>query len=138
MITLQKGLLQLEEEDLTNDVLIPLIKKLSPGRIEYTHSANEAGRDLVSFGKDNLNREHILCVQVKADKVSYGAKFQEIVVSPTLAAKKEGVTLENGAKSIPNEVWFMTSAPFPEQSRRQISGTLKDLYRKNIKFIPGE
>lgn len=138
MKILQKGLLQLEEKDLTHDVLIPLINKLHPGRIEYTHSAIEAGRDLVSFGKDNLNRPHILCVQVKADKVTYGSKFQEIVVSPTLTAKKEGVTLDDGSKSIPNEVWFITSASFPEQNRRQVSDTLIDLAKNNIKFIAGE
>lgn len=138
MNKLQKALMQLEEKDLTHDVIIPLIRKLHPGRIEYTHSANEAGRDIVSFGKDSLKRQHILCIQIKANKVSYGAQFQGIVVNPTRMAKVEGVTTENGSKSIPNEIWFITSTPFPEQQRRQVSETLKDLEKNGIKFIPGE
>ncbi len=130
--------MQLEETALTHDVINPLIEYLHPGRIEYTHSSIEAGRDIVSFGVDSIKRQHILCVQIKADKVTYGAQFQGIVVNPTKMAKMEGVTLENGNKCIPNEVWFITSTPFPEQQRRQISETLNDLERNNIKFIAGE
>ena len=135
---LQKELMQLEEIVLTREVINPLIEKLHPGRIEYTHSSIESGRDIVSFGTDSINRSHVLCVQIKADKVTYGAQFHRIVVSPTKMAKMEGVTLENGNKCAPNEVWFITSAPFPEQQRRQVSETLNDLEKNNIKFIAGE
>lgn len=138
MNKLLKALTQMEEYALVNEVVCPLIKKLHPGKIEYTHSANEAGRDIISFGKDTLKRQNILCVQVKANKITYGAQFQGIVVNPSKMAKTEGVTIENGTSCIPNEIWYITSSPFPEQERRQISETLKDLERNNIKFIAGE
>lgn len=138
MKKLLKALIQMEEQDLTSNVIIPLLEKVHPGRVEYTHSPIEAGRDIVSFGKDSLKRQHILCVQIKANKVTYGAQFQGIVVNPSKMAKMEGVTTENGTQCIPHEIWYITSSPFPEQERRQISGTLKDLEKNNIKFIAGE
>lgn len=138
MNKLLKALTQMEEYALINEVIIPLLKELHPGRVEYTHSAIEAGRDLVSFGKDILNRQHILCVQVKANKVTYGAQFQGLVVNPSNMAKTQGVTTDNGCHCIPNEVWYITSSPFPEQERRQVAETLQNLERNNIKFIAGE
>ena len=133
-----KGLEGLEEEELTQEVIQPLIEVLHPGRIEYTHSPTEAGRDLVSYGRDCLNRPHILCVQVKAVKLSFGASAFNSVVSQAESALKILVTLENGETSYPNEVWIITSHPFPEQKRRQLIGYLNELSRKGIKVIPGD
>src|ERR1041384_2667314 len=96
------------EADFTLLFLLPLIEKVHPGRVEYTHSAIEGGRDIVSFGSDVLGREHILCIQVKAVKISYGASFAEVKQTSELA-KTTGVTLENGQKCFPHEVWFLTS-----------------------------
>ena len=73
---------KLTEEELTNEIIIPLIEKIHPGKIEYTHSANEAGRDLVSFGSDLLNRPHILCAQIRLNKflmVLLLAKFKKLL-----------------------------------------------------------
>src|ERR1035441_9160106 len=71
---LAKALTALAEDDLTSQVISPLVNVLHPGRIEYTHSPVEAGRDIVSYGHDALGRQHILCVQVKARPISHGAK----------------------------------------------------------------
>jgi DNA polymerase III delta prime subunit len=138
MNILLKALNNMKEHILVNDVIVPLIEKIHPGRVEYTHSTIEAGRDIVSFGKDSLNRQHILCIQAKANKVTYGAQFQGIVANPSITAKTEGVTIENGNQCIPHEVWFITPSPFPEQERRQVAHTLRDLEKNNIKFIAGE
>jgi hypothetical protein len=130
-------LITYSEEKFTEEVLFPLIKELHPGNIEYTHSSIEAGRDIVSFGRDILGRQHVLCIQVKARPLSYGAKFHEVVGVSQLA-KNEGVTLQNGSKCLPDEVWYITSHPFPEPYRRQVSDSLIELSRKNIKIIAGE
>jgi hypothetical protein len=127
----------LGEEQLTAQVMCPLIETLHPGRIEYTHSTIEAGRDIVSYGRDALDRQHILCVQVKARPISHGASDFGQLASVATLAKTEGVTLEDGSACIPSEVWYVTSHPFPEQKRRQVSGTLQELDRKNIKFVSG-
>jgi hypothetical protein len=129
---------KLEESELINMVLYPLLEIIHPGRLEFTHSTNEAGRDIISYGKSIIDRDDILCVQVKANNVSYGSQFQTKVVAPAELAKKEGVTLQNGTQIFPNEVWFITSTPFPSSKRILVADTLKELERKNIKFIPGE
>lgn len=135
---LRKAILSLEEQEVIDKLVFPLIMKIHPGKIEYTHSANEAGKDIISFGIDNLGRKHVLCVQVKADKVSYGAPFIGQVSDPCKLAKNEGVTLESGEKVIPNEVWFITTSHFSEPQRKQVAGTLSKLEAENIKFIAGD
>jgi len=130
----------LEEEHLSAQIIRPVLEKLHPGRLEYTHSGDEAGRDLISFGRDPLlpSRGHIFCVQVKARRISHGAASFGEVAAVAITAKTEGVTRENGERCIPNEVWFVTSHAFPEQKRRQVADTLQQLQRQNIKFIAGE
>lgn len=133
-----RALIALGEEELTGRVVIPFIEAVHPGRIEYTHSPDEAGRDIISFGRDLLGRLHILCVQVKARPISRGARDFGEVREVSTSAKLQGVTREDGNLCIPNEVWYLTSYPFPEWKRRQVSGILQDMTQKNAKFISGE
>ena len=135
---LAKALTALPEDDLTSQVIVPLVNALHPGRIEYTHSPVEAGRDIVSYGRDALGRQHILCVQVKARPISHGAKDFGDLASVATLARTEGVTLDNGTLCIPNEVWYVTSYPFAEHKRRQVSGSLQSLDRNGIKFVCGD
>jgi len=135
---LLQAISELDEKQLTLDIVIPLIEKTHPGRIEYTHSPNEAGRDIVSFGTDLLNRPHILCVQVKAKQISYAAAAFGKITSTARTAKEVGVVTETGQTCYPHEVWFITSHPFPEQKRRQVAGSIEALERDNIKFVSGE
>src|SRR5437868_11682198 len=102
---LSQALSELDEVQFTTDVLMPLIEVLHPGRIEYTHSPIEAGRDLVSFGRDLIDRSHILCVQVKAIPLSYGAPAFTSAANAAQGALKIMVTRENGESAYPNEVW---------------------------------
>ena len=136
--SLLTALMALEEPELTSQVIRPLIEALHPGRIEYTHSPVEAGRDLVSLGRDALGRTHTLCVQVKARPISYGARAFAEVTNVASLARTEGVTRENGEVCIPNEVWFITSHPFRSKSDAEVSFTLQSLDRNNIKFISGD
>jgi len=135
---LVQALMAMGEGDLCAQVVRPLVETLHPGRIEYTHSPNESGRDFVSFGGDCLGRPHILCVQVKARPISHGAGSFRALANVATTAKIEGVTRENGERCVPNEVWIISSHPFPEQKRRQVSATLQELDKSNCKLIPGE
>jgi hypothetical protein len=135
---LRKAILSLDEQEIIDYLIFPLISKVHSGKLEYTHSANEAGKDIISFGRDSLNRKHILCIQVKADKISYGSPFISQVADPCKLAKNEGVILENGDKVKPNEVWFITTSHFSEPQRKQVSATISKLEEENIKFIAGD
>jgi hypothetical protein len=135
---LHEEISKLPEETLTLEVIIPLVRILHPGKVEYTHSSVEAGRDIISVGTDNLHRQHILCIQVKAVSLSYGSRFISLVVNPCELAKTEGVTLFDGTKVFPNEVWCISSSAFSASNRRQVSDNLERLSRQNIKLIAGE
>ncbi len=138
MNRLLEGLRRLSEEELTTEVILPLIAKLHPGRIEYTHSSIEAGRDLVSFGQGCSGRPHILVVQVKSAKLSFGAEAFGGIMAVLQVSKLQGVTTENGIVCHPHEVWLITSQPFTEPERRQVSGPLESLSRQSILVIGGD
>jgi energy-coupling factor transporter ATP-binding protein EcfA2 len=131
---LKENISKLDEKNFTREIVIPLIEKVHPGEIEYTHSPIEVGRDIVSYGQDFIDRPHILCVQVKT-KISYGAESIGRLKNVATVAKDEGVILSNGSKVYPNEVWILSSKPFTDKDRRQVKGILTDLDRKNIKII---
>lgn len=133
--TLKNAIANLKEVELTNDIVIPLVEKLHPGRIEYTHSTIEAGRDIISYGKDTIDRQHIICIQVKAIKISYGARAFMALVNVCKLAKTEGVTNVEGIKIFPHEVWLISSKPFPAQERKQVEETIAELAKNNIKII---
>jgi hypothetical protein len=132
---LKTSLSKRKEKELTNSVVVPLLEVLHPGRVEYTHSAIESGRDLVSFGKDMLGRPHILCVQVKASRISYAAKNFGQLFSIASVARDAGVTVQDGNTILPHEVWIISSKSFAEQERRQVDSILKKMTQNNIKII---
>ncbi len=133
--TLKKTLQLMSEEELTRNIILPLINAIHIGKIEYTHSAIEAGRDIISFGKDILGREKTLCIQVKSDKISYSATKFGLLKAQAMTAKESGVVLENGTKVFPNEVWIVSSKSFVEPDRRQVEDILVSLEKNNIKII---
>ncbi|MCP4763562.1 MAG: AAA family ATPase [archaeon] len=135
---LAKSIQLLEEPILTEKIIIPLILKVHPGKIEYTHSNIEGGRDIVSYGIDCIGRKHILCIQVKAIKISYGASSFGEIKNTAIVAKDTGVALEDGSKVFPNEVWVISSYEFPENKRRQVEDSIAELSRTNIKIISSE
>lgn len=133
--TLKGSISKLKEEELTKEIVIPLIEKLHPGKIEYTHSSIESGRDIISYGKDTLDRQHIICIQVKAIRISYGAMSFMSLINVGKLAKTEGVTNVDGNKIIPHEVWLISSKPFPANERKQVADTIKELSQNGIKII---
>jgi energy-coupling factor transporter ATP-binding protein EcfA2 len=137
-LPVQEYIAKLSEPELREQILIPLLAKLHGERVEHTHSSNEAGRDLVSFGKDYLGRPHILALQAKSKKISFGAAAFGALVNVATVAKNEGVTLENGQKVKPDELWYVSSQPFPEQNRKQVADIIRGLQEKNIKIIGGD
>lgn len=128
----------LKEPSLTRLVILPLLEAIHPGRVEYTHSSSERGRDVISFGKDSLKRPHILAVQVKTTRIPYGAAAFGLIRAALEAARTEGVTLENGTRVKPHEAWLISSSPFPEQSRFHLADQLKLMEDRGIKVIGGE
>lgn len=135
---LLKALQRMQEEQFTEDVVIPFVKAVHPGLVEYVHSALEAGRDILSIGRDEIGREDVLCVQVKVTAVSFAAGEFQKLVDTARAAKEIEVSSPNGRKSPVGRVWVVNSQPFPEHKRRQVLEMIEGIERTNIKFIAGD
>jgi hypothetical protein len=132
---LKQTIMRMDEEGFTRTIVQPLLERLHPGPIEYTHSALEAGRDLVSYGEDSLGRKHVLCVQVKATPFSFSVGEFQRIADTARGARTQGVTMPSGATVRPGEVWVVNSHPFTEQKRRQVSDLLGALADDNIKVV---
>ena len=131
---LKKNISKLNEKEFTQKVVLPLIEAVHPGEIEYTHSPIEGGRDIVSYSWDKIDRQNIICVQVKT-KISYGAAAFGQLRDVAIVAKETGVILSSGTKAFPHEVWIVTSSSFTDKDRRQVEDQIIDLERKNIKIV---
>src|SRR5215470_5294481 len=68
------SLRHVSEQHLTRYVILPLIRAMYPdSRLEETHGADEAGRDVVCRTTHaRLRRPWILCVQVKNHRITTG------------------------------------------------------------------
>lgn len=66
---LLKVIRQLDEQDFTRKVLMPLLHRLGFGGIRYTHGANECGIDLLFYSVDPLGRTRYVGAQVKVENI---------------------------------------------------------------------
>ena len=138
-----KILQQLPEETLTQTVISPLLKQMyEDSSVEYTHGPLEAGRDLiVSTAHRSLKESYIICIQVKNEKLSIGATTGPYSVhsvkNQIQAAKDTGVTTISGNTIWPNEIWLITSYPFPDPRRRQVREILSDISKMNGHVVDG-
>lgn len=58
------------EEEMTKNLIIPLLEELDFEAIQYVHGPHEMGKDVIFRVFDKFNLSHWCCIQVKADKVS--------------------------------------------------------------------
>ena len=71
---IEKKLVSLQENELSQTVLVPLLKEVYGARVEFTGGLYEKGRDIVIYKKDELGELEPIAVQVK--KISPSANSQ--------------------------------------------------------------
>jgi len=71
---IEKKLTSLQENELSQSVLVPLLKEVYSARVEFTGGVYEKGRDIIIYKKDELGELEPIAVQVK--KISPSANSQ--------------------------------------------------------------
>lgn len=133
----------LEEAVFTRRVVVPLLRALEPkARIEETHGANEAGRDLICFSTHpHLNRPRVLCIQVKSHRISTGSTAGPYslvsIANQVETAKTIGVVMPDGTRIVADEVWVVNSHVFPEPGRRMNVELLERIKKQSGLLIDG-
>jgi hypothetical protein len=123
--------------------VIPLLEKLYPdSTVEETHGSLEAGRDVICFTHHSgLGIPHTICVQVKNHKISAGSTsgpYSLIAIKNQVEqAKSTGVVAMSGNRLLADEIWVVTTFPFPEPKRRLVNQILREMRGTNTHLIDG-
>lgn len=108
----------LQENDLSQRVLVPLFRALGYTKVDFHGGPYEDGKDLVCWKTDEIGDTQCAVAQVKRCKPSAVASdpnsFSEVVNQLAQAAEKP-VPHTDGQQYLPSPVYFVT--PFPVDTR---------------------
>lgn len=130
----------LQEDELTELVIIPLLQKLGFDDIDYTHGVLERGKDIVFTRRDPLSDPKYIGATVKAHKldgnVQSSRSMSAVYYQVRQAIDSPFVIPRNGRRVILSEIYVITSHPISQQAIQSISASLvRDGSR--VTFIDG-
>ena len=130
----------LNEKDLRQDLIIPLLSKMGYiAPIEY-HGTNEKGKDIVCFEYDRLNEQRFLAVVAKTGNLTGNAAtsagLMNVVTQVQQAFDNPYEDLYNMRQVYINEVWVVTSGKIVSGAQESVINTLrKTNLDKQIRII---
>ena len=130
----------LNEKELRQDLIIPLLSKMGYiAPIEY-HGSKEKGKDIICFEYDRLNEQRFLAVVAKSDNLTGNAStnsgLMTVVNQVQQAFDSPYEDLFNMRQVFINEVWVMTSGRIVSGAQESVINTLrKNNLDKQIRFI---
>lgn len=135
-----KKLGQIQENDLTRDVILPLFERMYGCRVCFTGGANEKGRDLIVYYKNPLDEHEYIGVQVKRKVVtsnSSSKSFQQLVNQLTQMRDEPAVCPTSLQNVFFSKKVFITSYEIPEKVYDTHRGAIKKLEALNVSIVDG-
>ncbi|HET8860835.1 hypothetical protein [Marivirga sp.] len=130
----------LNEKDLRQELIIPLLSKMGYiAPIEY-HGTNEKGKDIICFEYDRLNEQRFLAVVAKTGNLTGNAAtsagLMNVVTQVQQAFDNPYEDLYNMRQVYINEVWVVTSGKIVSGAQESVVNTLrKTNLDKQIRII---
>lgn len=124
------------ESVFTQQMLIPTLRLLGFSNVRYNHGVDEFGRDILFTETDRFGRTRLLAAQVKAGRVSGGAKsIVDTLVSQVHDAFEMEVQSigENNPRRI-SEMLVVTSGKYTNNAREKINQKLAPSLRGSVIF----
>ena len=101
----------LSEYDLTQRVILPLLRSFGYQRVEYHGGPTEEGKDAIGFRIDELGDDELIVAQIKKyrshRKASDLRSFSELVTQLSQAAEKKLPNI-SGRTYLPSIIYFIT------------------------------
>lgn len=135
---LVEALSRLADDDLMDEVIIPLVAELHPGKIESAVLSRKGVGNIVSVGSHRLGRAHTLFINVRSIHDSLDSVSFRELTNDCKSIRSSGATCQSGQICFPNEVWSIGNLPAIEPRSTDIDRTLERLSRENIVFVPYE
>jgi len=130
----------LNEQELRQDLLIPLLSKMGYiAPIEY-HGTNEKGKDIICFEYDRLREQRFLAVVAKTGNLTGNAAtnsgLMNVVTQVQQAFDNPYEDLYNMRQVFINEVWVVTTGKIVSGAQESVINTLrKTNLDKQIRII---
>ncbi|WP_191907360.1 NACHT domain-containing protein [Vibrio diabolicus] len=136
-----ESLIELRENDLSKNVLVPLFSQIYGCRVVFTGGGCEKGRDIIIYQKDPLGHDHFIGIQVKkiqATPNSSSNSFQQLLNQLSQMAHEPAICPESGREVKLSELIFITPYEIPEKSFDTHCGAYKDIISQGVKVIDGK
>lgn len=130
---------ELQEEDLTKNLVIPLFKKLGFNSVSYTCGIDEFGRDVVCYYTNPLGDKKWVGVQVKAVDIhgtlEKSGNIQEIINQIQEAFDNPFYDPTCNEEAWITEMFIITSKKITSKAKRVIRNKFK---QKTVHFMDGQ
>ena len=136
MTALQK----MPENDLTRNVLIPLLEHLGFINVEYFGGTNEEGKDIVFWEKNKFGELNVNVAQVKHFKITNTAsdiKSLQTIINQLIMCFEKKLVFTNQKSYLPSEVLLISSYPITVKTLQTRFSDYSDLRGRKIEIIDG-
>lgn len=134
------ALQNLSEYELTNSVLIPLLKELNHSRVEYFGGPTEQGKDIICWREDELGEVELCVAQVKKFKPTLAAgsstSFSEVVTQISQCFEKKLPHISS-QEYLPSQVYFITPFVIDTKTLQSRLEGYQALKTKRLRIIDG-
>lgn len=133
-------LIAMRENDLSKDIIVPLLRKMYSCRVDFSGGTTEKGRDIIIYKQDEFGINDFIGIQVKRTKATANSTTNSIqqLMTQITQMKKEGVIDPNTSKRIHfSKFFFITPYIVNDAARDSHSGAMLDILREGVRIIDG-
>ncbi|GEM_PF-1728766 len=135
-----KGIQSMPENDMTKNVIIPLLKYLGYKKVEFYGGTNEEGKDIVFWEVSKLGVEKLHVAQVKhfklSNKASGNDSFQTVVNQLAMCFEKK-ILCTNKQSHHPKEALLISTYPIDTKTLESRFSDNPVLPVRSIEIIDG-
>ena len=135
------NLLKMNENDITKEVLMPLLMRIGWGRVDFHGGPYEEGKDVICWRRDELDSLELGVAQVKKYKptavASDDKSFMELVNQLQQASEKSVPSVDDGKTYKPSIVYVVTPFKINTRSLMTRFEGYQVLKERNLKIIDG-
>ncbi len=139
--TLLERLQAYMENDLTTNILVPLLRKLGWGKVEFSGGVYEGGKDIICWKKDEIDTTILGVAQVKKYKPTGRAaderSFSALATQLCQAKEMPVPNLEEGINYKPTIIYCITPYEIDIKALQTRFEKIEELKTRQVKVIDG-
>lgn len=137
---IMKIIQEMPENNMTKDVIIPLLEHIGYKKVEFYGGTNEEGKDIIFWEKSKIGNDKLCVAQVKHFKFSNSASdskgFQTVINQLIVCGEKKIINLNKQAY-YPNEIFLVSTYPIDSKTLQTRFSENPGLSGRNIEIIDG-